>query len=172
MRGVNAQSSFPRLFCVELLFVADSSVGFANEKDTSSRYSYVMFEKVTFYLPRVNETTSKGLASNFLSSRRITRLESTPEMYLQLRARLKIFLDRRFPNDIILSLYELFRCECVGCERDLRPMGKPGHPPPAAGGSCLQISPSFSPHKVLRDSTYCWKIDPDRFSLQPRASST
>ena len=77
-----------------------------------------------------------------------------------------------FPKDIILGLYEFFRFECVRCERDLRPMGKPGHPPPAAGCSCLQISPTFSPHKVLRDSTYCWKIDPDRFSLQPRASST
>ena len=61
------------------------------------------------------------------------------------------------PKDIIFGLYELFQCECVGCERDLRPMGKPGHRPPAVGCSCWQISsdlsPTLSPDEILRDST-------------------
>ena len=34
-------------------------------------------------------------------------------------------------EDIILGLYEFFRCLCLGCGRDLLRMCKPGHPPSA-----------------------------------------
>ena len=42
------------------------------------------------------------------------------------------FFPKRF-----FGLYELFRCECVGCEGDLRPMGKPGH----SGAHVCRLAP-------------------------------